>query len=269
MPDTDPVRLYDLPPHFNAEALVDIGRHWLVLSDDGKVKRSDESAADGVRSCDSIRRKNPLAEKVQSSNQTLCGENMAVETRTVEYKHRDTVLEGVIAVDNASTQPRPVVMVSHAWGGRDDFAVQKARDLARLGYVGFALDLYGKGKLGSSKEENSALMAPLLEDRLLLQARMESAIEAAVSQPESDDKKVAAIGYCFGGLCVLDLARTGANVAGVVSFHGLFHPPGNTGRTGNRTHRSRGGLAGSCIRWCDARLYQSGSRRSGIWNGIS
>ena len=153
---------------------------------------------------------------------------MAVETRTVEYKHRDTLLEGVVAVDSASSQPRPVVLVSHAWGGRDEFAIQKARDLARLGYVGFALDLYGQGKLGTSKEENSALMAPLLEDRLLLQARMESAIKAAASQPESDAKKVAAIGYCFGGLCVLDLARTGAGVVGVVSFHGLFTPPGNT-----------------------------------------
>ena len=116
---------------------------------------------------------------------------MAVETRTVEYKHRDTVLEGIVAVDSASSQPRPVVLVSHAWGGRDEFAIQKARDLARLGYVGFALDLYGQGKLGTSKEENSALMAPLLEDRLLLQARMESAIQAAASQPESDAKKVA------------------------------------------------------------------------------
>lgn len=153
---------------------------------------------------------------------------MAVETRTVEYKHRDTLLEGVMAVDSASSTPRPVVLVSHAWGGRDEFAIQKARDLARLGYVGFALDLYGQGKLGSSKEENSALMAPLLEDRLLLQARMESAIDAAASQPESDAKKIAAIGYCFGGLCVLDLARSGAKVVGVVSFHGLFTPPGNT-----------------------------------------
>ena len=153
---------------------------------------------------------------------------MAVETRVVEYKHRDTTLEGVLAFDNASSQPRPLVLVSHAWGGRDEFAVQKARDLARQGYAGFALDLYGGGKLGSSKEENSALMAPLLEDRLLLQARMEASVAAACEQPEVDAKKVAAIGYCFGGLCVLDLARSGAKVAGVVSFHGLFTPPGNT-----------------------------------------
>lgn len=153
---------------------------------------------------------------------------MAVVTREVEYTHRDVVFEGVVAVDNATETQRPVVLVSHAWGGRDDFAVQKARLLAKMGYVGFALDLYGKGIQGSSKEENSALMAPLLEDRLLLQARMEKAVEIAAAQPESDAKKVAAIGYCFGGLCVLDLARTGAKVNAVASFHGLFSPPNNT-----------------------------------------
>jgi dienelactone hydrolase len=153
---------------------------------------------------------------------------MAVITREVEYTHRDTLFEGVVAVDNASEAQRPVVLVAHAWGGRDEFAVQKARDLAKLGYVGFALDLYGKGVLGNSKEENRELMSPLLEDRTLLQARMQTAVETAAGQPEADAAKVAAIGYCFGGLCVLDLARSGANVNGVVSFHGLFAAPGNT-----------------------------------------
>ncbi len=153
---------------------------------------------------------------------------MAVVTREVEYTHRDVVFEGIVAVDSGTQKQRPVVLVAHAWGGRDDFAVQKARQLAKMGYVGFALDLYGKGVSGTSKEENSALMAPLLEDRLLLQARMEKALEVAAQQPESDAKKLAAIGYCFGGLCVLDLARTGSNVNAVVSFHGLFTPPNNT-----------------------------------------
>lgn len=153
---------------------------------------------------------------------------MAVVTRAIEYVHRDKVFEGVVAVDNASETKRPVVLVSHAWGGRDEFAAQKACDLAKLGYVGFALDLYGKGVLGTSKEENRELMAPLLEDRTLLQARMQTAVETASSLPEAEPGKVAAIGYCFGGLCVLDLARTGASVSGVVSFHGLFSAPGNT-----------------------------------------
>ena len=153
---------------------------------------------------------------------------MAVVTREVEYQHRDVVFEGTLAVDNATAIKRPVVLVSHAWGGRDDFAIQKARELAKLGYVGFALDLYGKGVLGRDKDENRALMAPLLEDRLLLQARMDTAVEVASAQPEADASKVGAIGYCFGGLCVLDLARTGSKVAAVVSFHGLFTPPNNT-----------------------------------------
>lgn len=153
---------------------------------------------------------------------------MAVVTREVEYSHRDSVFEGVLAVDNASETKRPVVLVSHAWGGRDEFAIQKARDLAKLGYVAFALDLYGKGVLGSSKEENRELMAPLLEDRTMLQARMQAAVDTATAQPEADPTRVAAIGFCFGGLCVLDLARTGSSVNAVVSFHGLFAAPGNT-----------------------------------------
>ena len=156
---------------------------------------------------------------------------MTIEVNPVEYKHRDTVLEAMVAIDTATSQPRPVVLVAHAWGGRDDFAVQKARELAKLGYVGFALDLYGKGVLGTSKEENQSLMAPFLEDRLLLQARMDASVQAATELPQSDATNVAAIGYCFGGLCVLDLARTGAEVNAVVSFHGLFSPPDNlTGR---------------------------------------
>ncbi len=153
---------------------------------------------------------------------------MAVETREVEYSHRDSVFEGVLAVDNASQTKRPVVLVSHAWGGRDDFAIQKARELAKLGYAAFALDLYGKGVLGGSKEENQQLMTPLLEDRTMLQARMQAAVDTAIAQPEADPSRVAAIGYCFGGLCVLDLARTGASINAVVSFHGLFSAPGNT-----------------------------------------
>jgi dienelactone hydrolase len=104
--------------------------------------------------------------------------------------------------------------------------------LAELGYVGFALDLYGKGVRGGSREENIALMQPLLDDRPALQRRMKLALESIRKQKEVDPARVAAIGFCFGGLCVLDLARTGADVLGVASFHGLFTSPGNT--TGNR-----------------------------------
>jgi dienelactone hydrolase len=133
-----------------------------------------------------------------------------------------------LAWDDSASGPRPGVLVAHAWGGAGDFEHERARDLAKLGYVGFSLDLYGKGIRGSNPEENVKLMQPLLGDRALLQKRMHLAVATARAQDQVDASKVAAIGYCFGGLCVLDLARTGTDVLGVVSFHGLFVPPNNT-----------------------------------------
>lgn len=124
--------------------------------------------------------------------------------------------------------PKPAVLISHAWGGRSEFEQGKAEILAELGYVGFALDLYGKGVLGTSREENSALMQPLLDDRGVLQRRMQLALAQLRKQKEVEGSRIAAMGFCFGGLCVLDLARTGADVCGVASVHGLFTPPGNT-----------------------------------------
>ena len=153
---------------------------------------------------------------------------MTIQTRKIEYQHEGVVLEAVLAWDDSTLAPRPAVMVSHAWGGRDEFAVNKASALADLGYVGFALDLYGKGIIGSGPEENAKLMGQFMEDRSLLQSRMMVALDTVRNQPEVDAGRVGAIGFCFGGLCVLDLARSGAALKGVVSFHGLLVPPGNT-----------------------------------------
>ena len=150
-----------------------------------------------------------------------------IKERVVEYEHNGTVLEGFLAYDSANDKQRPGIMISHAWAGRGEFECQKARDLAELGYAGFALDLYGKGVLGSGPEENTRLMTPFLQDRALLQSRMQRSLEIMQTQPEVDPVKTAAIGFCFGGLCVLDLARTGAKTKGVISFHGLFNPPAN------------------------------------------
>lgn len=156
---------------------------------------------------------------------------MGIHTKTVEYKDGDKILEAYMAWDDSSHDPRPGVMISHAWGGRGEFEEGKAVQLAELGYVGFAIDLYGKGVRGANNEENAALMQPLLDDRAMLQRRMKLALEQIRKQKEVDAARVAAMGYCFGGLCVLDLARTGADVAGVASFHGLFGKPGNTDGT--------------------------------------
>ncbi|MBF6647770.1 dienelactone hydrolase family protein [Methylobacter sp. BlB1] len=153
---------------------------------------------------------------------------MAIISNTVGYMDGDVQLEAFFAFDDSVSGRRPAVLINHTWVGRDEFVAEKARKLAGLGYVGFAVDMYGKGILGSGPEENARLMQPLMDDRAMLQKRMQAALYAVKLLPWVDDAKIAAIGFCFGGLCVLDLARTGADINGVVSFHGLLSAPGNT-----------------------------------------
>ncbi len=148
--------------------------------------------------------------------------------REVVYEHAGTTLAGLLCFDDARGGRLPAVMISHAWAGRSEFERNKARALAARGYAGFALDMYGQGVLGRNVEENSALMKPFLADRPLLQARQQAALAAVRRQSEVDAARIVAMGFCFGGLCVLDLARSGADVRGVVSFHGLLGRPGNT-----------------------------------------
>ena len=148
-----------------------------------------------------------------------------MKTERVIYRDGEAQLHGYIAAADFDT-PRPAVLIAHAWAGLTDFEQNKAHKMADLGYVGFALDNYGNGKTGSGTEENSRLMKPFVDDRALLQRRLLAGLEAARGHPAIDATRVAAIGFCFGGLCVLDLARAGAELRGVVSFHGLFFPSG-------------------------------------------
>jgi dienelactone hydrolase len=150
---------------------------------------------------------------------------MSLSTRSLTYQADGATLEAVIALPEGAGK-RPAVLVAHQWGGRDAFSEGHARRLAEAGYVGVALDMYGKGVHGNSVEENSALMTPFMENRAKVRERMQAALALARQQPEVDAGRVAAIGFCFGGLCVLDLARSGADLRGVVSFHGLLKPSG-------------------------------------------
>jgi len=143
----------------------------------------------------------------------------------VEYQHENEPYEGYFVHPGGGS--RPIVMVSHAWGGLGDLEKDAARRLAGKGYAAFAVDVYGKGKRGKTQEECQALMNPLVGDRGELQARLGLAIETAKNMDGVDASRVAAIGFCFGGLSVLDMARMGADVKGVVSFHGLFMPAAN------------------------------------------
>jgi len=149
-----------------------------------------------------------------------------MHTELIEYHDGETQLEAYVAWDDSIAGPRPGVLVAHDWTGRRGFATDKADEMAALGYVGFALDMYGKGVFGSDGdvEGNSALMGPLAGDRTALRARMTSALETLKGLDVVDSLKVGAMGYCFGGMCVLELARAGADVGGVISIHGIFTP---------------------------------------------
>jgi len=147
-------------------------------------------------------------------------------TQTIDYKDGDTLLEGYVTYDDSIKGPRPAVLVAHDWSGRRDYATSKADEVARMGYVGFALDMYGKGVFGSDGdvELNSSLMGPLAADRAKLRTRMMAALATVRGLDVVDASKVSAMGYCFGGMCVLELARAGADVGGVISIHGIFSP---------------------------------------------
>jgi len=149
----------------------------------------------------------------------------AIETKTVEYQQGDTRLVGYLAYPKDAQEPRPGVLVVHEWLGLNDYAKQRAEQLAELGYVAFAADIYGDGQVAADRKEAGALSSTYKKDRALLRARVAAGLAALKAQPEIASGKVAAIGYCFGGTAVLELARSGAEVAGVVSFHGGLDSP--------------------------------------------
>lgn len=132
---------------------------------------------------------------------------------------------GFYAYDDTHQNKRPVVLIVHDWSGQNDFARNKAKQLAEMGYVGFAVDMYGDKKEGQTKDEKLALMTPLIENRALLAERILAAVQAVKNIPMVDSTKIAVIGFCFGGLCALDVARSGEKVAGVISFHAVFWLP--------------------------------------------
>ena len=144
-------------------------------------------------------------------------------TQALDYSDGDTELEAYMAFEEAGTQ-KPLVLIAHDWTGRREFATQVAERIAVMGYVGLALDMYGKGVFGADGDTdgNAALMGPFAADRGLLRQRIRAALVAGRNIPQVDPTRVAAMGYCFGGMCVLELARSGADVLGVVSIHGIL-----------------------------------------------
>src|SRR5262245_61432681 len=147
-----------------------------------------------------------------------------IKTETVAYKVGDTECEGFVAYpvgpDGTPIKDRPGVVVVHEWTGLNDYSKSRAEQLAKLGYVAFAADIYGKGVRPADPKDAATTAGIYKKDRELLRKRVGAAVEQLRKQPGVDKDRVAAIGYCFGGLTVLELARSGADVKGVVSFHG-------------------------------------------------
>jgi dienelactone hydrolase len=148
-----------------------------------------------------------------------------IVTRTVEYKAGDAVLEGLVSYDTAGPARKPGVLVVHDWMGVGPYVRMRAEQLAALGYVAFAADVYGKGVRPANAKEASELAGRYKGDRPLLRARVAAALAELRRQPNVLSTRVAAIGYCFGGTAALELARSGADVAGVVTFHGGLDSP--------------------------------------------
>jgi dienelactone hydrolase len=144
----------------------------------------------------------------------------AVQSKAIEYDDHGTKLTGHLYWDDAVTGKRPGVLVIHEWWGLNDYAKRRAHMLAELGYVAFAADMYGDGKVTDQREQASQWMQQITADVDLWRERAGLGLAQLKASALVDDGKVAAVGYCFGGGTVLQMAYGGADVAGVVSFHG-------------------------------------------------
>lgn len=149
----------------------------------------------------------------------------AIQTKTVEYKQGDTPLEGVLVWDDAIPGKRPGVLIVHQWLGITDYEKHRATMLAHLGYVAFCADIYGKGVRPKNIQEAGVEATKYKTDRTLLRKRVNAGLAVLKQNDLVDTSRVAAIGYCFGGTAVIELARSGAEIQGVVSFHGGLDSP--------------------------------------------
>jgi dienelactone hydrolase len=143
----------------------------------------------------------------------------------ITYNHGDTPLKGMLVYDDAQPGKRPAVLVVPEWWGMTEYPKNRATQLAQLGYVAFVADMYGNGATTNDPKQAGALAGPLVQNRPLMRQRVQAGLDVLLKNEHVDPSKVAAIGYCFGGTTVLELARSGAPIAGVVSFHGNLSNP--------------------------------------------
>lgn len=143
-----------------------------------------------------------------------------VITKVIDYDHDGITFSGTLVYDDKVQEKRPGILVVHDWMGHGPFAIEKAKELAAMGYVAFAVDMYGKGIYCKDAQEASGRAGKLKADRPLLRGRIQAGLQVLKNQSQVDPSKTGAMGFCFGGTTSIELARSGADVNGVVSFHG-------------------------------------------------
>jgi dienelactone hydrolase len=156
---------------------------------------------------------------------SAAGAQSAIKTETVEYRDGDTVLEGYLAYNDTLEGKRPAVLIVHEWTGLGGYVKRRAKQIAELGYVAFAVDIYGRGVRPANAQEAAKQAGIYRSDRQLMRRRAIAGLERVKKYPFVDPNRIAAIGYCFGGGVALELARSGADIKGVVSFHGNLDTP--------------------------------------------
>jgi dienelactone hydrolase len=153
------------------------------------------------------------------------GHAAMIKTQTIEYKSGDITCEGYLAYDSTLAGVHPGVLIVHQWRGITDYEKMRAQSLAKMGYIAFVADIYGKGIRPQTNEEAMKQVGPYYNDRALFRSRVNAGFDQLKQYKSVDTTRIAAIGYCFGGSGVLELARSGAHLNGVVSFHGGLTTP--------------------------------------------
>jgi dienelactone hydrolase len=166
-------------------------------------------------SCGDQAGKTDDANTKDTSNATI-----AIKEENVNYTADNATLNGFVVYDSNSTAKRPVVLVVHEWWGLNDYARNRARQLAQLGYLAMAVDMFGNGRTADNPDDAGALAGPFYTNWPLAKSRLHAALMQIRQHPQADTANIAAIGYCFGGSVVLNSARLGEDLKGVVSFHG-------------------------------------------------
>ena len=151
-----------------------------------------------------------------SENQT----KMALKEETISYAVDSVTMNGYVAFDGSTDKKRPIILIIHEWWGLNDYVKKRARQLAEMGYLAFAIDMYGNGQQADNPEAAGKLALPFYKDPGIAKTRFDAALAKIKTYPAADTNNIAAIGYCFGGAQVLNIARMGENLNGVVSFHG-------------------------------------------------